>query len=78
MKSESRILIKEAVVKDEGASFSAGYADMGMMLFAGALERTEFQWCNLISSVDPGLEIVKIWGLRGGYLEHQVIEVKLA
>ncbi|CAD6594481.1 MAG: hypothetical protein ASARMPREDX12_009039 [Alectoria sarmentosa] len=60
MKHEySKILLDENVVADHGASWQHTSLDFYMMALAGAHERTESQWKELLSSV--GLEIAGIW-----------------
>ncbi|KAK1966029.1 O-methyltransferase [Colletotrichum sublineola] len=73
----SRILIHDIVMSgDNGAPTHphAAVADVCMMAFASARERTEEEWEDLVASA--GLRIVKIW--RAPSARESVIEVELS
>ncbi|KAL8670613.1 MAG: hypothetical protein Q9168_004862 [Polycauliona sp. 1 TL-2023] len=60
--SYSKILINEFVAADTGPSDFITAIDLVMMGLSGGMERTESQWCRLLSSA--GLRIEKIWTLN--------------
>lgn len=64
MAEDSRLLIDEYVVPDEGASLRVSCADMLMLMLPGGIERTQSQWKRLFDTVRPKLEIVKVWTAR--------------
>ena len=58
-KGYSKIIINEMVIPDVGGGWRETQMDWTMLACLSAMERTEQQWCNLLTSV--GLEVVKIW-----------------
>ena len=59
----SKILINENVVNNQGADWKITSFDWTMLAVAGACERTETQWRDLLESV--GLRISGIWKGEG-------------
>jgi hypothetical protein len=70
----SKILINEIAIPGRGASAFATRSDFMVMALAGAVERTEKQWHELLESV--GLKIDRIWTAEPD--PQSVIEASLA
>ena len=70
-------MLDDVVLKDTGAWYATAVHDLIQLEVAGSKERTEQQWRELIASVEPPLEIVKIWGQDSIHCESHIIEVKL-
>ena len=58
-KGYSKILINEMVIPDIGSTWRDTQWDWTMLACLSAMERTEQQWRDLLTSA--GLEVVKIW-----------------
>ena len=71
-KDHSVILIDEFVLPNTGAGLRAVSMDVLMMMYVGAIERTERQWHKLLDAA--GLEIVKIWSISPDY--ESIIEAR--
>ena len=56
--NDSRILIDEVVLPDQGVPWQATGMDLTMMACLGALERTREQWNTLLES--SGLKILDV------------------
>ena len=69
----SRLLLDEYVLPNTNVPIRGSSLDFLMMVFCGAMERTERQWQGLLDRC--GLEIVKVWGGRSDY--EQIIEARL-
>jgi len=67
----SKLLLNEAVLTDQQASWQHTSLDIHMMALAASQERTETQWRELISSA--GLRITGIWGKGKG--NESIIEI---
>ena len=76
MKPNSRILIEELVMPDTGVSVVNAGVDIAMLVLPGGIERTESQWRRLCASVEPRLEVKKIWNKQKE--RESVLEVVLA
>ena len=59
MDKESRILIDEAVLPDQGTLWQAAQMDLTMMAALGAKERSRAEWNTLIGSA--GLKILEVY-----------------
>lgn len=55
----SRLLLNEMILPDTGCPAFYAAADITMMCVLGAMERSESQWRELLSSA--GLRLVKFW-----------------
>lgn len=55
----SRLIINEMVIQDKDASLVAIHRDIAMMVAAGAIERTEQQWRDIVGKA--GLKVEGIW-----------------
>lgn len=55
----SRLIINEMVIQDKDASLVAVQRDICMMVAAGAIERTEQQWRDMVAKA--GLKVEGIW-----------------
>ncbi|KAL8831609.1 MAG: hypothetical protein Q9191_000760 [Dirinaria sp. TL-2023a] len=55
----SRLIINEMVIQDKDASLVAVHRDIAMMCVAGAIERTEQQWRDIVGKA--GLKVEGIW-----------------
>ena len=75
MAPHSRILIDEIVLLDRGENLVLATIDVQMMLLHDGKERSHSQWKALLQSVQPPLEIAKVWKLAGD--EQDILEVKL-
>ena len=58
-KGYSKIVINEMVIPDVGARWAETHWDWTMLACLSAMERTDHQWRELLTSVD--LKVVKIW-----------------
>lgn len=59
MAKNSRILIDEVVLPDQGVHWQAALMDLTMMAALGAKERTREEWNSLIDSA--GLKILEVY-----------------
>ncbi|KAL4862118.1 hypothetical protein BDV12DRAFT_190632 [Aspergillus spectabilis] len=78
MDRDSVLLIGDKVFPSGAAEVSLAdvTADMFMMMFFGAMERTESQFRVLLESV--GLEVVKVWrATESGHAQDAVLEARL-
>lgn len=74
MSLESRLLIDETVLPDQGVGYIASAIDLTMMGAFASMERTEGDWKELVEAA--GLEWVGSWVYNA--LENEtVVEVRL-
>lgn len=74
-KDYSRLLIDDMVLADVGERLTGAEMDLLMMLLPSGLERSLGQWERLLASVEPPLEIEKVWSPSEEY--QAVIECRL-
>lgn len=67
---QSRLLLVEYVLDEQGVDWLDSSFDIVMWLFFNGIERTHAQWSALLDRV--GLKIVKVWSLAG--TKERVIE----
>ncbi|KAK4182409.1 S-adenosyl-L-methionine-dependent methyltransferase [Podospora australis] len=70
----SRLLVNETVTPREGANWALTSLDINMFLFAGAKERTEEDFLELIEN-RTGLKILKTWSVVNG--QESLVECEL-
>ncbi|KAF9886000.1 hypothetical protein FE257_012178 [Aspergillus nanangensis] len=75
MNAQSRLLIGEIVMRDTNESSDNIGLDLRMMFLLNGKQRTKTEWEELLATVTPPLEILKIWTASGDRLS--VIETGL-
>lgn len=71
----STMLIEDIVLPDQDVTQKDAEMDLLMMLLFGGSERTLKLWRDLIESVTPALEIVKVWKTDEDF--QAVLEIRL-
>ena len=75
MSTHSRLIINDIVLADTSEAADRANMDILMLFISNGLERSASQWTGLLSTVDPPLEIVKIWTIAGD--PQSVVEARL-